>query len=189
MEAAFAIVGLFALGLFGIAAALLGRWLLGPVNRAAGRLNAPTQFQLTDFIWLMIQLQLLLAGGVRLVGDGLPPRGLLVLMTILSLPVIVLWAASVSVVSRAGITQPLRRAVLILVLVPGSLAIILAAPSLAVALFISAVNQPLIYESGNLTDDAWRLLVIQGCLVVCFVAFAFAVRRLSFWVLAPVVGK
>ncbi|MDX1947976.1 MAG: hypothetical protein SFU86_21435, partial [Pirellulaceae bacterium] len=91
MNLAIVVAMLAGLAAFAAVSALLGHWLLGPVSRAAGQLNAPTRFQLTDFLWLMIELQVLLAGGVGLVGDGLPPRALLVLMTILSLPIIVLW--------------------------------------------------------------------------------------------------
>ncbi|MDX1947383.1 MAG: hypothetical protein SFU86_18425, partial [Pirellulaceae bacterium] len=74
-------------------------------------------------------------------------------------------------------------AVLILILVPGSLAIILAAPSLAVAIFIAAMNDSLLQENGRLTDDGGRLLAIQAGLILGFLAFAIAVRRLSRWVL------
>ena len=75
MDLAGPVVGLIGLVAFVVAAALLCHWLLEPVNRAAGHLNAPTRFQLTDFIWLMMQLQIMLARGDANRCRGTPAAG------------------------------------------------------------------------------------------------------------------
>src|SRR4029453_19665474 len=103
------LVALTALVVFVVVAALFGRWLLEPVNRAAGHLNAPTRFILTDFLWLMIQLQVMLATVFVQIRGQWPQRGQFVILGLLALPIVILWAASVSVVSRAGISKLLRR--------------------------------------------------------------------------------
>jgi hypothetical protein len=164
--------------------ALIGVWILGPVNAAGGSLRAPTRFLLTDFIWLMLQLQLLLAIAVQYLAEAMPRRGFLVALVLLSLPVIVLWAASVSVVSRAGITRPLRRAAVILLLVPGTLAVMMALPFLVVG---AAMCLWSLFREGAVWPGAtswWQgPLIIGGSIVG--VAAAFLLRWISFWVLEP----
>lgn len=177
---AVAIGGLIA---FVAIAALLCHWLLAPVNRAAGRLNAPTRFQLTDFIWLMIHLQVLLAVVMQTIAEAMPQRALIVVLGVLSLPIVVLWAASVSVVSRAGILQPLRRAAVILILVPGALAVVMAVPILTVGGIAYLNNEPpgmwVSYPYGTV-ERAFQLLAIAAAIV----AAGIALRWLSFWVMA-----
>lgn len=182
--ATIALVALIALMVFVVVATILGRWLLEPVNRAAGHLNAPTRFILTDFLWLMIQLQVMLAVVLVQIREQMPQRGQFVILGILALPVIILWAASVSVVSRAGITLPLRRAILILVLVPGALAEIMAVPILLIGCYLAFTASP-----GDWAARFWSeslevriLSLVAGTVLV--VLWALALRWLSFWVLA-----
>jgi hypothetical protein len=167
---------------FVLAAAVLCHWLLEPVNRAAGRLNAPTRFQLTDFIWLMMQLQVLLAVVMQTIAEAMSQRALIIVLGLLALPVIVLWAASVSVVSRAGITQPMRRAALILVLVPGSLAEVMAVPMLVIGgvAFVNDEPPGMWFAAG---DPPMRVLLVAATSLLVAVA-AVALRWLSFWVMA-----
>jgi hypothetical protein len=174
------LVGLIA---FIFAAALLCHWLLEPVNRAAGHLNAPTRFLLTDFIWLMMQLQVVLAVVMNTIAEAMPQRGLLIVLGLVCLPVLVLWGASVSVVSRAGIQQPLRRAVVILLLVPGSLAEVMALPLLVVGGIVFVSNHPLWAWDHRWTNDVVSRLVIVGMVALAIAAAAVVLRRLSFWVL------
>jgi hypothetical protein len=186
--AAISLVALIAMMVFIVVAALLGRWLLEPVNRAAGHLNAPTRFMLTDFIWLMIQLQVMLGLVLVQIREQVPQTGQFVILGALGLPVVILWAASVSVVSRAGITQPLRRAALILVLVPGALAEIMAVPLVVIGGITAATATP-----GDWATQIWspslamRILGLAGATVLV-VLWAIALRWLSFWVLAAPVA-
>jgi hypothetical protein len=171
------------LAAFVVVAVLLGHWLLGPVNRAAGHLNAPTRFMLTDFIWLMIQLQIVLAAALQQMREAVSGPGLFVILGLLCLPVLVLWAASVSVVSRAGITRPLRRATVILVLVPGALAAMMAVPLLVVAAMVAMAPYPVRATSGWTQDAPTRAATLIGSAVL-LVLSAFLLRWLSSWVLA-----
>jgi hypothetical protein len=179
LEAALWVTAIMGFGLFVVFSLLLGRWLLEPVNRAAGHLNAPTQFLLTDFMWLMIQLQLLLGFVMNWIEGATSTGWLFVVIVGLCVPLAIMWAASVSVVSRAGITQPLRRAVLILVLVPGSLALIIAGPVILVTAITAIANAPYDRPARWLAGLAGIVLA-----AVVSVVMAFVIRRLSFWVLS-----
>src|SRR5262245_10715823 len=110
-------VGIIAvpLGLVLLAASIavvvgLAWWLLEPINRAAGSLKAPTRFQLIDFLALMILLQI----GLAICGQALAAseagtaaaRMYWLLLGVVAALALVLWSASVSVVSRAGIVRP-----------------------------------------------------------------------------------
>jgi hypothetical protein len=179
-----ALVALIALMVFVFVAAMLGRWLLGPVNRAAGHLNAPTRFILTDFLWLMIQLQVMLAVVLVQIREQVPQRGQFMILGIFALLVIVLWAASVSVVSRAGITLPLRRAILILVLVPGALAEIMAVPILLIGGYLAVTATPGDW-AARIWSESWQVRILSLMAGTVFVVvWALALRWLSFWVLA-----
>src|SRR5437773_6709233 len=107
------------------AAAWLAWWMLEPMNRVAGTLQFSTRFMLTDVIGLMIMLQVPLAIVGRAVESGREQNSspYWVLVTVFAVLALVLWAASVSVVSRAGITRLTRRLVVILLLVPGALGV------------------------------------------------------------------
>src|SRR5438094_4833599 len=89
----------------------LAGWMLEPINRVGGNLRATTRFMLTDFIGLMLLLQAALAISGRALDSG--PLGdrspYWILLTLALLLAVVLWLASVSVVSRAGITRLTRR--------------------------------------------------------------------------------
>jgi hypothetical protein len=104
---------------------LLGWLCLGPINRVAGRLRARTRFQLSDFFWLLIHAQMALTFCVRYVGREqriyFP-----VMLGFLTLAVTGMWAGSLSCLSRAGVTDPRRRAIFVLFLVPLTLALMMA---------------------------------------------------------------
>src|SRR5262245_47481052 len=118
--------GMIFLAIFIAVVFWLARWMLEPINRAAGSLQAPTRFMLIDFVALMILLQV----GLAICGQALSASETSdaaasmywTLLGVVALLVVVLWGASVSVVSRAGILRPLRRVLVIVVLVPGTLA-------------------------------------------------------------------
>jgi len=156
--------------------AWLAWWMLEPINRVAGQLQLSTRFMLTDVIGLMIMLQVPLAIVGRAVESGREQGGspYWVLVTIFVVLVLVLWGAAVSVVSRAGITQLTRRLVVIVLLVPGTLAVIMTLP-LCLAAF--SVQRPQI--SGDIWLQALAALGLTG-----LVGLMLGIRRLSFWALA-----
>lgn len=177
-------VVLAALTAFIFFAAFFGRWLLGPVNQAAGHLNAPTRFILTDFLWLMIELQVMLGMVLVQIREQFSARAQFFILGILGVLVTVLWAASVSVVSRAGITQPLRRAVLILVIVPGALVEMVAPPLLLIAASAALASRPGDWVSVYWSDSfSFRLFTLLAAAMGA-VIWALALRWLSHWVLA-----
>lgn len=154
---------------------LIGRQILGPLNERAGRLRAPTQFQLSDFFWLVAQLQMALVYPVRAVGVEQTVYFLIVAGFLL-LATVAMWAGAVGFMSRAGVVQPLRRAVFILFLLPVTLALMIGS-----AIFL-AVIPPVHYfttQRFTLLDIGVYLLVatgIAGCV--------WGMRQVSHWILA-----
>jgi hypothetical protein len=133
----------------------------------------------------MLQLQIMLAVVMQATAEAMPQRAILIILGLLCLPVVVLWAASVSVVSRAGIKQPLRRAVVILLLVPGALAEVMALPLLVVgAVVLLSDNVPWVWPTRWTDDLASRVLLIV-LIGAAIAAAGFILRWLSHWVLAP----
>jgi hypothetical protein len=132
----------------------------------------------------MIQLQVMLAVVLVQIREQDAPGRQIAILSLLAVPVIVLWAASVSVVSRAGITQPLRRAALILVLVPGALAEIMAVPLLLIGVQVAVTARPDDWAAQYWSDSiAFRVITwLAACVAAVF--WAFALRWLSHWVLA-----
>jgi hypothetical protein len=163
------------------AAAWLAWWMLEPINRVAGQLQLSTRFMLTDVIGLMIMLQIPLAIVGRAMESGREQTSspYWVLVAVFAVLALVLWAAAVSVVSRAGITRLARRLVVMVLLVPGTLGVIMALP-LCLAAF--AAGTPLNH------DDFWlQLFAILGLLGL--LAIMLGIRRLSFWALAGSPGE
>ena len=167
-----------------IALPLIGRLILGPVNRAAGLLKAPTRFQLSDFVWLLVQLQIVLAACVQFVGvetDGL----FLVLLSFWSFAVVAMWAGAVSFLSRAGVTHPWRRASFILLVLPGTLGILIGTPMLALGLFVVPFRYLASVAEGYEPFSWLRVIlgVTLGALVLgAVLLFGWSLRRLSEWV-------
>lgn len=103
-------------------------WLvLGPVNRAGGKLNAPTRFHLIDFVWLLVQFQVGLGFTLQYVGVQYQ-RSFLMLLTFFSFAVLTMWAGAVSFLSRAGVRNSLKRGAFIVVLLPATLFLMVAVP-------------------------------------------------------------
>ena len=119
-------------GLFGIALAIAatiftGHWILRPLAKEARWLNLPTRFTLSDFVWLLLLLQIVLAAVVAIappdLENAVPLTGLLVFF---GGSATLLWVFGISSLSRAGITQPLRRGVFTVFLLPAVLLLLMA---------------------------------------------------------------
>lgn len=179
----FGVLGLLVgMALYVLAAALLGHWIVGPINQAAGNLKAPTRFMLTDFIWLMLQLQIVLAATGPPIMEAVEGNYAIFLVALVCVPVVILWAASVSVVSRAEITRPLKRAVVVLVVIPAALVVIMALPALTVA-----TAAMIGYSTFGFLDEADRASASQagitaGAAILAAIV-AYGLRRLSYWVI------
>ena len=180
-----ALGGLVLLGL-GIAAIVwLAWWMLEPINRAAGSLNAPSRFMLIDVVSLMIMLQV----GLAICGQSLSARDAghfaariyWVLIAVVALLVVVLWSASVSVVSRAGILRPLRRVLVTVVLVPGTLATMVGLPALLGMVALGIAGH---YRPAPEIDWMQKQLLWLSIGTVGVIAGVFVLRQLSFWSLS-----
>ena len=161
----------------------LANWMLEPINRVAGVLRATTRFMLTDVIALMILLQVGLGvsgqalSGVETSRESIAMYWLLV--ALLAILFTVLWAAGVCTVSRAGITNWLRRIAVMVVLIPTTLAVMVTLPGLIVFLGI---------QGGRLVFDPTRSefsgLALLAMALACLALAAAAMRWLSYWALA-----
>ena len=177
--------GMLFLAIFIAVVFWLARWMLEPINRAAGSLQAPTRFMLIDFVALMVLLQVGLAicGQALSAGDTSDAAEQMywTLLAVVALLVLVLWAASVSVVSRAGILRPLRRVLVIVVLVPGTLATIMGAPALVLFLVGGIVGR---FRPEPEVDWMQRHLPWLALAAIGIFAAVFVLRRLSYWSLS-----
>jgi hypothetical protein len=173
------VFGLFVLLGYFVGTALIAHWMLEPINRAGGHLRASTRFLLTDVFGLMALLQVALAlcGAALDAADARADAAYWVLIAVSALLAFVLWAASVSVVSRAGILGPLKRLTVIVLLIPGTLAVVMSLPLLAIGL-VTGWQQ--------FVGPTWPVRAGPASVLglVLLVGMIFVIRRLSFWALA-----
>lgn len=160
-------------------------WLcLGPINRVAGRLRARTRFQLSDFFWLLIHAQLALTYCVRFIGRE--QTYFPVMLGFLTLAVSGMWAGSLSCLSRAGVMDPLRRAIFVLFMVPLTLALMMtSAIGLIVigGIWVSPAFDPTMpMQFGNATVFIPYHPYSTTIAVVCVPLVGLAVRRVSSWI-------
>lgn len=174
-------VMLVVLGFYIAGTAVVARWMLEPINRAGGQLRASTRYLLTDFLGLMVLLQVALAiSGVALEdGTRREVAAYWSLLGVFVLLVTILWAASVSVVSRAGIVRPLPRLTVIVLLIPGALAVVMSVP-LLVILGLSGMFAGWLGLAGPW--QAWSL-PLAGLGLAALAAAGVVIRKLSFWAL------
>jgi hypothetical protein len=168
-----------------ILAPLIGSLILGPVNRAAGRLRAPTRFLLPDFMWLLVQLQLALGYCVSFVGVRQWSFFVLVL-GFFTLASLMMWAGAVSFLSRAGVRSALRRGVFILLLLPATLALMIATPLLPIVSYLLHTETQEIEQLFRLRDflppNAGMLLLVVGAF--CIPLFGVGLHLLARWMVA-----
>jgi hypothetical protein len=168
-----------------VLAPLVGTLILGPVNRAAGRLKAPTRFLLPDFMWLLVQLQLALGYCVSFV--GVQQRYFFPLVLgFFTLASVMMWAGAVSFLSRAGVRSMLRRGVFILLLLPSTLALMIATPMLPVVSYLLETESEQIEQLFRLRDylppNAGVRLLAAGAF--CIPILGLALHLLARWMVA-----
>jgi len=154
------------------------RWTTGPMLQAAGDARRTRTFLLTDLIWLLLQMQLAMAVCSYAFPAAMPASSRAIAMILLSVPVVLFWLASLQAVSRAGIQQPLRRAAVFVILLPGFALTILGIPLLTIGLFHALAPR---HEDG-LPSHSPLVLGVQLALLL---AFAAALRWLARWTVAP----
>lgn len=104
-------------------------WMTQPVLRAS-EAEAPIRFQLTDLIWLLVQLQMAMALATYAIPATMPGTVRVWALVFLCIPMLLFWVASLRIVSGAGIRNPLRRAAVFVVYLPGVVASLLGLPLL-----------------------------------------------------------
>jgi hypothetical protein len=164
---------------------VVGRIVLGPVNRAAGRLKAPTRFLLPDFMWLVLQLQFVLWYCVQFV--GLEQRLYFPLLLVFLMGAsILMWGGAVSFLSRAGVRSNLRRGIFIMVLLPATLALMVIAPVLPVLSYLMQTDTVAVAQILRLKSEpppnAGLVLLIAGLLAIPLAGWGL--RRMSRWMVA-----
>lgn len=180
-------LGILSIVLVLVLAPVVGTLILGPVNRAAGRLRAPTRFLLPDFMWLLVQLQLALGYCVTFV--GVQQRYFFPLVLgFLTLASLMMWAGAVSFLSRAGVRSNLRRGVFILLLLPATLAMMICVPVLPVVSYILHTNadevENLFRIKGYLPPNAGIGLLVAGAVLAP--VLCVGLHRLSRWMASGV---
>jgi len=166
--------------------AAVGSAILGPINRAAGRLKAPTRFQLSDFLWLLVQVQIVLGYCVEFVGV----RHLwffVLMLSFLGLAVMGMWAGGVSFLSRAGVSHPPRRAVFLLFLLPLTLAVMMSTTIILVVTVVTSTGLfEFSYDYRTQVEVGYQQLslgpmgALLGVLALPFIGYGL--RRVSLWV-------
>jgi hypothetical protein len=161
-----------------------GHWILQPLAKEARWLNLPTRFTLSDFVWLLLLLQIVLAAVVAVappdLENSVPLTGLLVFF---GGSATLLWVFGISALSRAGITQPLRRGVFTVFLLPAVL-LLLMATGIGFVAVVPAIVIPLM--ESELSRHETVIATVWGGCVIGFMAWAllsWLFRKVAEWVL------
>lgn len=95
----------------------IGRWILGPIDRAAALREAPARFSIGDFLCLFLVVQIPLAAIYQTADDDWRvPFWILTILTWIVAPLI--WFAAAGALSKAGVTSSKHRFVFLSLLVP-----------------------------------------------------------------------
>lgn len=176
-----------ALGTWALAKVLgwLGKYILKPIKDTTERVALPAQFSIFDFISLEILLQFALGYALRFNEGGTRaffPQLVLYFM----LAGTAIWLSGVSLLSRAGIRQPLRRGMFVVVLLPG-IVVVLAGQMLVPGAWFYWYNQTDNAELLIATVSGSNLLpeYVLGFSTVGMVAGPYLLNRLAQWIVAP----
>ena len=158
---------------------LISRTILYPTVIAAQKVRGPFRFQLLDFVALLLQIQLVLAPILAWTSGGAveTQRGLFITLGFGA--TIAMWLAAVSFLSKAGIQQGLRRALFILIYLPGTLAVLILGP-IALLGLIMAIP----YEWPLWGDMPARYVATWLAVVVGAIAAGIALRKLGEWLVS-----
>jgi hypothetical protein len=174
-------IGSFLLTL--ILAPVVAGLILGPVNRAGGKLNAPTRFHLIDFVWLLVQFQVGLGCTLQYIGVQYQ-RSFLMLLTFFSFAVLTMWVGAVSFLSRAGVRNSVKRGVFIVVLLPATLLLMVAIPLFPAACYLLETDPNMMALVLRLNFEIPRgtglTVAIFGGVVMP--VLGFLLNRVSAWI-------
>jgi len=164
----------------------LGLYVLGPISQAAGRLRAPTRFMLSDILWLLVHVQLILWYCLRFIGTQQHEFFVLTL-TALLLGILAIWAGAISCASRAGVIRPSRRVTFILFHLPATLILIVAVSFSILLGYLLATNwvtEELRYQLQYMVQlirmRDWHFMTI----ILSMPIVVWLMRRVAFWILS-----
>ena len=163
-------------------AACIMEWTLAPLIAAARISTTQRRFMLTDLLWLVVQLQLVMALVAWAYPPDAPNAARVWGLVALCLPVIAFWFASLQAVSQAGIEQPLKRAAVFVIVLPGSIATFIGVPCLLGLLIVTLMA----IGFGPHSDP--RELHAVGLQLMLGLAGAVAVRMIAAWSVATPVA-
>jgi hypothetical protein len=170
---------------FVVFAAALGRWILQPINVKGGRLRAPTQYLLTDFVWLVLQLQLAFGFCVSWIGIE-QPRLFPFVLGFLVLAVTLLWWFGIGCMSRAGVMQPARRAMCTLLVLPGTLGVMISLPALIVLLGVLETDLTTWGDLSVPLREYSRYKVLLWIVTPLLPVIGWMIRQVAFWIVREV---
>jgi hypothetical protein len=152
-----------------VIAGVLGHWILLPLVKQSGTLTLRLRFDPIDFVALLVLLLTVLSLAANLYPDDDFWSSLyFVPLVCVSLGcVLTMWCGSVSVVTKAQITSPVRRLIVVLLIIPGTLVVITAAP-VVVGLAAGFVTLEILKQFGippavpmpSLSDNGLSLLAV-----------------------------
>lgn len=162
----------------------LGKWVLGPVSQRAGRLQGVLRFQLSDFFWLVVQFQLVLGYCVRFVGVQ---HAFMFQLTLIgtSLGMLALWMGAISFMSRAKVTEVLRRATFVLFVLPAVVGYLMITTFVLLVVTDSWFTLFSRQYRGELEDMLTIMALTRQQLAASIVLIPFlawALRRIGLWV-------
>jgi hypothetical protein len=172
--------------LAGVFAGLLGHWVLRPLGQAMKRLNAPTRFVISDFLWLLVLLQFSLGFTVSYFGDKPQVGERWAVIVLLAIANVLLWVGAISTLSRARVRNAARRAVFVLFLLPMVVALMIALMALvfSVPVLLDVARVHAATQTGLLlVIYSFFAFCIYVGLVLAILGVGWLLRLLTGWIL------
>ena len=154
---------------------IIGYAILSPVLRKGARLGIPRRFTIADFAALLLYIQLALTLTYYYHQVFKNSIGVGAALTIMGIAIVVLWGAAVSTLNQLELHTLLRRALFLLVLLPGVIAVMGGLP---LVLLHSVQND---YFRNSRAGNAW---IAAGCGGV--VLAGIALHLLGSWLVKDV---
>jgi hypothetical protein len=174
----------FYLPIHAIVAIIVGHWVLYPLVRRAGCLKPPSQITIADVICLMAMIQISLACFAPFYSDDWPVWMWIPFLAPFFVCVVAMWGASICVASNAGIVRSWRRVVVILVLIPGTLAVMNLLP-IAMVFECSWILDKAFSFLGLTSSQSPPLDLVYGIALLPVIALAWGLRCLAACVVMP----
>lgn len=172
---------LIALGPVSVAMAVLR-----PVDHAIRTTRARLQFELTDFVWLLVQVQISLAAVV-----GYVPRReegwFTIFLGFTMAATLALWWGATQAMLRAGVRGKGRRAAFVLLVLPATLLVAMGGTIFFMGVAFAVTGRYDRYNRYSNWPDlpavGWRVAFVIA-MTLGLVGVVWGLRRLVFWILA-----